>query len=208
MPSFSILIPHKRDPENDKALRIALDCIAANTLNDYELMVDTTTPADPYVCINSMAERAASDYIFLSNSDIFVSPNWDVDLLAKANPTTIVNATLVEPGAIGVHEANIHRSFGMRPETFDRIAFEQYVASNPELPAGNGFVYYALIHREMFLGKGGFDLSRGHFPEPLDRYFFDQWESDGLDIVRARSYIFHLQNWSNPLEQQKSVRHT
>lgn len=208
MPDFSILIPHKRNPENDKALRIALDCIVANTQYDYELIVDATTPADPYVVINSMAERARGEYIFFSNSDIFVADDWDYMLLGLSAPDTIVNCTLVESGAIGVHEANIHHSFGMTPDTFDRVGFEAFAKERTELPANNGFVFYGLIHRKTFLKRGGFDVNRGKFPSvALDRLFWEQWEADGLRIVRAKSFVYHLQNYSNPDEQTKAVRY-
>lgn len=208
MPSFSILIPHKRDPENDKALRVALDCIAANTINDYELIVDTTTPADPYVCINSMAERATSKYIVLLNSDTFPAPAWDRDLLDLARHDTIVNLTLVEPGAIGVFDGNFTRNYGMLPETFDRAAFETFAAApDGSYPSGNGFVFYGLLPRERFLLRGGFDTSLGGFPLDLDRKFWDAWARDGLPIVRSQGLVYHLQAYSSKSEQDKAVRH-
>jgi hypothetical protein len=203
---LSILIPHKHDPENDKALAIALACIATNTVNDYELLVDTTTPGDPYVVVNSLARRALGDYLFLSNSDIFVSPGWDVPMLAEAHPHTLLNATLVEPGAIGVHHGNIHHDFGMTPETFRRAEFEAWAATNPGIPDNEGFYFYALIHRETFLQRGCFDTTRGNFPTPLDIFFWEDWRKDGLTIQRGRGLVYHLQNYSNPTEQQKTVR--
>lgn len=208
MPELSILIPHKHEPENDKALAIALACLAANTRADYEILVDSTTPADPYVVLNRLAASAHGDYLFFSNSDIFVSPNWDVDLLVKAAPEVMVTATLVEPGAIGIYPGNMQRQFGMTPDTFRRADWEEW-AVNPDgaLPDGMGFYYYALIHRETFLTRGGFDTTIGTFPTPLDIYFWDKWLADGLSIVRAASLVYHLQNYSNKAEQMKAVRH-
>lgn len=208
MLNLSILIPHKREPENDKALKVALACLADNTSVNYELIVDTETPADPYVLLNHMAYRAAGEYIALLNSDTFVAPGWDSELLALAAPNRIVNMTLVEPGAIGVFDGNLQVNFGMRPDSFDRVAFEHYAATNQNHAGGKGFVYYGLIHRKTFLARGGFDLDRGYFPTPLDSYFWQAWENDGLEIVRAPlCYVYHLQNYSNREEQDKAVRH-
>lgn len=206
---LSVLIPHKHTAENDKALAIALSCLAQNTHSDFELIVDTTTPGDPYVLLNDMAQRARGEYLFLSNSDIFVSPGWDVDLLARADRDTIVNATLVEPGAIGVFVDNMTRNFGMTPDSFRRGEFEAWAdgLDRSDYPGGVGFVYYALISREHFLARGGFDVSRGAFPEPLDSYFWQAWKKDGLRLERAYSLIYHLQCWSSEFEQQKAVRH-
>lgn len=207
MPKLSVVIPHKHEPANDKALAQALVCLAQNTRTDYELLVDSTTPADPYVVLNGLVQKAAGEYIFFSNSDIFVSPSWDIPMLAVAAPDTIVNATLVEPGAIGVHHGNIHRDFGMTPETFRRAEFEAWCAANPALPDNDGFVYYAVIHRQAFLDFGGFDTSKGSFPTPLDSIFWQEWRNAGKRIVRGRGLVYHIQNWSNPVEQQKAVRY-
>jgi hypothetical protein len=207
MPKLSVVIPHKKDPENDKALAQALACIAANTRADYELLVDTTTPADPYVVVNNLARRALGEYLFLSNSDIFVSPGWDVPMLAEADPNTLLNVTLVEPGAIGVHHGNIKADFGMTPETFRRWDFEAWCATRPELPENEGFYFYALIHRETFLQRGCFDTTRGSFPTPLDIMFWEDWKADGLKIKRGKGLVYHLQSYSLKSEQEKPVRH-
>jgi hypothetical protein len=206
MTTISVLIPHKRDPENDKALDIALAMYAANTVGHIELMVDDTTPADPYVLLNDMARRTEGEYLFFGNSDLFPGPGWDTALLECAAPDTMTTATLVEPGAIGVHIMNIHRNFGMTPDQFDRAAFEGFAASTPELPAGDGFFYYLLMRRADFLDFGAFDLTRGLFPEPLDIYFWERWLTAGKRIVRSAALFYHLQNFSNPAEQQKAVR--
>lgn len=207
MPKLSIVIPHKHEPENDKALAQALVCIVQNTRSDYELLVDTTTPADPYVVLNSLVARASGEYIFFSNSDIFVAPGWDTPMLAAAAPDTIVNATLVEPGAIGVHQGNIHRDFGMTPETFKRREFEAFCATNPQPPNNAGFYYYAVIHRQAFLDFGSFDTTRGEFPTPLDIFFWTDWEKAGKKIIRGLGLIYHLQRYSLKEEQDKPVRY-
>jgi hypothetical protein len=207
MPVLSIIIPHKHEPRNDKALQIALSCIVANTRNDYELILDTTTPGDPYVLFNDMAKRATGEWVLFGNSDLFLAPNWDVELLKQADRDTMVSVTLVEPGAIGVHIENIHRNFGMTPETFQREAFEAFATSDPELPAGDGFYFYALRHRQTFLDRGGFDTSLGKFPIPVDIAYHERWLKDGKRIVRGRGMAYHLQNYSNPVEQEKAVRH-
>lgn len=208
MPNLSILIPHKHEPENDKALAIALACIVANTRCDYELLLDTTTPGDPYVILNDMARRATGDWLVFGNSDLFFAPGWDVEALKLADPDTMVSITLVEPGAIGVHIQNIHRNFGYTPETFDRGGFESFAQSSPELPAGEGFYFYALRHRETFLSRGGFDTRIGPFPTPVDIAYHEAWLADGKRVVRSAALAYHLQNYSNHAEQEKAVRHS
>lgn len=207
MVRLSVLIPHKHTPANDQALAIALACLATNTHNDFEILVDAETPADPYVVLNDMAMRARGEYLFFSNSDIFVAPGWDVDLLERAKPDRMIAATLVEPGAIGVFDGNMQRDFGMTPENFRRDDFEAWATQPQDLPSGAPFYYYVLLHREVFLSRGGFDTRLGTFPTPLDTYFWNAWQADGLPIERAYSLVYHLQNYSNEVEQVKAVRH-
>lgn len=207
MSQISILLPHKHDPENDKALMIAIASIIANTRCDYELLVDTTTPAEVYTVVNQLAQSANSEWLFFTNSDIFVAPHWDEVLLHYARPDLMVKPTLVEPGAIGVHHANIWANFGMTPETFRQSEFEAFCATNPPIPSLEGFYYYALINREEFLKRGAFDLTRGAFPTPLDIFFDDAWKKEGNSILQVPAYVYHLQNYSNPAEQVKAVRH-
>ena len=76
-PQISIIIPHLREPQNDKALQIALACILDNTDLDYELMVEAVaTRRDIYPVLNNMAQRARADWIVFSNSDVFFAPGW------------------------------------------------------------------------------------------------------------------------------------
>lgn len=208
-PALSILLPHLRTPANDAALNVALDCIVANTGVDYELIIQADAErSDVYTICNDMAARAAAEWIVFSNSDVFFAPGWAPPLLALAATNTIVAGTLVECGAIGVNERNIHKDFGMRPETFQRAAFEDYVSEKPTPPDGFGWFFPSLHHRNTFLSYGGFDTLRGGFPTPLDSLYWDRWLAMGHKVVRAPgSYAYHLQNWSNAEEQTKAVRH-
>lgn len=212
MAEIAILIPHKHSPENDKALAVALDCIVRNTGVDYELLIDATTPACPYAVINRLALCTTAEYIVPTNSDVFFAPGWVEPMLTAAAPDAIVTGILVEPGAIGVNVLNHQRDFGMTPERFDRDGFEQWVAEQleseqPEVPSGEGWYFPSMLHRATFNARGGFDLARGTFPEPLDKHYWHGWRKSGGKVVRTVSYAYHLQNYSNEVEQVKAVRH-
>lgn len=207
MSRIAILIAHKHTPANDAALAIALDCIVRNTRHDYQLLIDAATPDCPYRVWNRLARSTSADYLLFTNSDVFLAPGWDEPMLEAAARDVIVTGIVVEPGAIGVHVLNHQRNFGMTPEAFDRAAFEAWCADAPETPSGHGWYMPSLHPRETFLALGGFDESRGVFPEPLDEYYWDTWKYAGHQVNRVQSFSYHLQNWSNEAEQSKAVRH-
>ena len=209
MPNLSLLIAHKHDKANDAALKVCLDCLVSNTVNDYEILVDATTPAEPYTVYNALAQKAAGEYIVFLNSDTFCAPSWDVPMMEVAAPDVIVVPVLVESGAIGVHPNNIPVNFGMTPETFKRPAFELFAEhAYPNLfNDSDGWFMPSLFNRNRFLLEGGFDTSLGGFPLDLDRKLWDKWRASGKRAVKVPSYCYHLQNYSNHDEQVKAVRH-
>jgi hypothetical protein len=213
-PLVSILLPHLHEPENDKALRICLDCIIANTGLNFELIMESVAERrDIYRVINSMAARANAYWLIPMNSDVFVSPGWLEPIYEARDLNAIVSPCMVEPGAIGVNERNIHKDFGMRPETFRRSEFEAWVAAGGDwsinwLEGEWAWFYPSLISQSSFLTvMGGFDTKKGSFPDPIDIDFWNRWEVNGGKFKRVRSWVYHLQNYSNPDEQKKAVRH-
>lgn len=206
-PQVSILLPHLRQAQNDKALRIALSCLVSNTSVDHELKTENVAERrDIYSVINRMAASAVSEWIVLMNSDHFVAPGWIEPFLAAAQPHLMLSCILVECGAIGVHTMNYAANFGMTPETFDRAAFEDFARQGTAWLDGYSWFWPVMLHRQTFLEMGGFDTSRGGFPAPLDFHFGERWQSMGRGFGRVKSYVYHLQNYSSIDEQAKPGR--
>lgn|SRR5574341_76235 len=208
-PQISILLPHLRNPINDRALHVCLECLMDNTDVDYELIVEAVSVRrDIYPVCNSMAYRANADYIIFHNSDVFVGPGWARPMLESAAPDTIVTGVIAECGAIGVADRNVQVDFGMTPETFDRAAFEGWIGQQPSEIEGIGWYFPSLHNRDSFLARGGFQTKAAGFPvEPVDAAYWDEWIADGLQIKRVASYCYHLQNYSGVGEPEKAIRH-
>ena len=205
MADLSICIAHKHTKANDAALKVALECIVDNTHCDYELLIDTTTPDDAYVVYNRLVAQATTNYCVLTNSDVFMAPDWDIEWQLNADPNIILSGILVECGAIGVASGNLKHNFGMRPDTFNREAFEAW-AVDCHFPAGDGWYMPCLMPREKFLALGGFDNSGTFGIDSVDTWFWLTWQANGGRLKRVRSVAYHLQRWSDENEQQKDVR--
>lgn len=213
--AFTVLIPHLRNPGNDRALELAVSCLLANTEHDFHLLIDAVHGGNLFQTVNRMFRRAATDCVVFWNSDMFAAPGWDTPMLDLWRPdryTTIVTNVVVEPRAIGVHPENYERDFGRRPETFQREAFEAWATSSAAVvPDGVGWKTPYMMSRSAFLSRGGFietpieDTDADGFTG-ADVLFWNAWLADGNEIVRAKSFVYHLQRWSMVHEQEHEKR--
>lgn len=137
-PTFSIIFPHLKTPQNDECLTICLDYIKKNTKHPYELIICLDDPSkprwDPYKSWNEVIPLAKSDNIIFSNTDVIFTKNWDVPFVNNFNENTIITQYLIECGAIGVHMNNIQKDFGKTPTTFNYNALQNFANTNPNAP--------------------------------------------------------------------------
>lgn len=211
MAAFTIILPHKRNPGNDRALAVCVSCLMANTHNDFKLIIDAANDQPLYPRINAMVEQSTTDCVVYLASDVFVTPNWDVPMLALWEPDTIVNNIIVEPRAIAMYAENLEKDFGRTPEQFlsQREAFEQWTL-DAHFPAGEGWFSGYMFSRSKFIEMGMFQtgyMTDGQGFSNADQKFFDDWKASGRRVVRARSYSYHLQRWSDIDEQNHEKRY-
>ena len=210
MNTFTVILPHRRNAGNDAALRICLDCLIANTVNDFKLIIDAAVDQPLYERVNRMVRQADTEICVYLASDTFVAPSWDVPMLDIYAPDTFVTGVLVEPGAIGIHPDNVERDFGRKPETFRRAEFEAWCASGEAVvPSGWGWYCPVMYPRDGYFAFGGLELDLPgdhHGFAPADVALFDRWLAGGKQIKRAKSYAYHLQRWSQEDEQTHEKR--
>jgi hypothetical protein len=207
--AFSIILPHKRNPGNDRALSICLDMLMANTVNDFILLMDAADNQPLYPRVNALFEQATTDCCVYWASDMFASPGWDVPMLELWNDHTIVTNTVVEPGVISMHGGNHKMDFGRKPDTFNRAAFEAWCAGGGHVAGGEGWYAPYMISRTGFWAMGGLDLNVDAGLEfgGADMALFAQWKANGNRVVRAPgSWAYHLQRWSDVDEQTAEKR--
>lgn len=206
--AFTVILPHRRNPGNDAALAVCMDCLLANTFNDFHLLMDAAVDEPLYPRVNRMMAQAQTEACVYWSSDMFAAPGWDAPMMDLFAADTFVTCVLVEPGAIGVYPENFKRDFGRKPSTFDRQAFENY-AETAEVPDGEGWYAPVVYPRAGYLQMGGLrenaDTDHHGFSSG-DVELFDKWKAAGNRIVRARSYVYHLQRYSQEDEQMHEKR--
>jgi len=198
MPDISIIIPHKRTPENDYCLELNLRMLLQNTCCSYELIIDTEAPKDPYKIWNEASRSARADILVFTNSDVLMAPEWDLRFVEHVDYNTILTGYLVEPGNIGVADVNIHRDFGKHPGDFRRTDFEDFAAKHqvPDYIFQRGWYMPCAMRKDFFLNAGGFDTTLG-FPNPNDIIFWEHCIKDyNTTLARVRSFAYHFQNLS------------
>jgi hypothetical protein len=214
-PVISVLLAHKRERENDKALKIALNTLVDNTDVDYEILIRSVAEyQDCYAVYNEMAQYAAGEWLVFHNSDTFVAPRWASEMLKVATPDAIVGCVLVECGAIGTARQNVNVDFGRTPDTFNRAGFEQWAAAQyPQVFQNQGYgdtaadkagIWYwpCMQHRHAFLESGMYGTAQG-WPYPNDIEYFNKWVADGKRLLKAPAFIYHLQAYSVKENQEK-----
>lgn len=207
--AFTVCLPHKRNPGNDRALSICLDCLMTNTAHDFNLLIDAAYDAPLYPRINRLFAASQTDCIVYMASDMFLAPRWDDAMYALWRPDLIVTNVVVEPGAIATHHLNLCRDFGRKPETFRRGEFEAWCESEAPVPSGEGWFCPYMISKTAFFELGGMDI----FIQPgldgfsgADMDFFTRWKQSGRGVERVRSFVYHLQRYSDENEQTKEGR--
>lgn len=207
-PPMTIILPHRRNPGNDAAGKIALSCLLDNTVNDFILITDAAYDQPLYPRVNAMVGQATTDCVVYWSSDMFASPGWDVPMLDVFRQDTFVTNILVEPGAIGMHHNNLHADFGRKPETFRRAEFEEWCKTAP-VPDGDGWYAPYMFSRTKWLLMGGMQLDLPgdhHGFTGADELLFARWIEAGNHKVRASSYTYHLQRYSETDEQEHEKR--
>lgn len=208
-PAFTVILPHRRNPGNDKALAMCLSCLMDNTANDFMLIMDAAVNEPLFPRINRMIQIAKTSYVIYLASDTFVAPRWDVPIMEATDSRTIVTGVIVEPGAIAPHHLNKHADFGRKPETFRRAEFEQWCENDAPMLEGRGWPGLYAIPRSQFLLMGGFDTEMSAGADGFsyaDIDLWDRWEAAGNSITRVKSFAYHLQRFSDEIEQVKDNR--
>lgn len=200
MTKFSIILPYL---SNSRCVDTCKKLLYYNTVNEYELIeiIDNT---DVYKAFNDGVHSANNDIVILLNDDMFVSYGWDEHFLQYCKPNTVVTGYVVEPGRLPVSDKNIKYDCGTSPETFDYIKFNSFTEKqkklHPTVTADLGWYMPVAFYKPTFIEYP----NHIRFPHPNDiELFHNILPKLNYNFIKVNSFIYHLQNYSNPIISQK-----
>ena len=76
---------------------------------------------------NRCIESAKNDIVCMFHADMYMAEGFDIAILRYIKPKTVVSGTRIEPPLHPEGKEKIVRNFGMYPEDFNALAFNEFV---------------------------------------------------------------------------------
>jgi GT2 family glycosyltransferase len=107
--------------------------------------------------INEMFKQASNEIVSYLQSDMVVCKNYDLELLQRIKPNTILCSTRIEPPLHGNSGEKITHDFGLDPSNFDLKAFTDFAESQKQDEYTNYFFAPFTLHKKVWNSIGGHD---------------------------------------------------
>ena len=136
--------------------------------------------------------NARFEDILIVNDDNVFGPDWDVNLLDKAQENFVWAPNQVEPNP-SMFNQFIIKDFGKNPKEFDFPKFFTYIKSiNKDKVEWEGSTLPIFMKKKDFLTVGGWDIM---YPSPhvVDWDFFLKCSLAGMNMVRTyNTHFYHF----------------
>jgi len=197
-PKYSVILPSVTivRGEPNRCVSLCRELLHKAATMPFEIIEAVDYP-DFYTAINESVPKTNSDIFIPFNDDMFPEPGWDQVLVKYCKPKTIVTTFVVESGRLPVHSSLPEFDAGKTPEEFNYDLFvnfvNEYKVKNniPEIEYKLGSGCPAAYHKDSWIPYGVYPCA------DLD-YFYNVLPAAGFDIVKANSFIYHLQSFTLP----------
>jgi hypothetical protein len=106
---------------------------------------------------NILVDVAKHDVISYIHSDMVISPNYDVDILADLEENCILSSTRIEPSLHPKSDITFTEDLGNHPDEFD---WDRFMQLSPTLKSDKSIDYFFApytFHKETWKRSGGYD---------------------------------------------------
>ena len=143
---------------------------------------------------NRCIEAAKTEIVCMFHADMYMAKGFDTAILKYISPGKVVSGTRIEPPLHPEGKEKIVKPFGMYPEDFQELEFNQYceslVVENKDKTARGIFAPWA-IYREDILKIEMHDEDFHSYHEDSD--MFNRFILSGYEIVQTwEGFVYHL----------------
>ena len=161
---------------------------------------------------NLLVELAKHDIVSYLQSDMVISPNYDVDVLADLEENCILSATRIEPPLHGESSQTITKDFGTDPNEFKWDEFQSYSVTAKRTEYLQYFFAPFTFYKKVWMDVGGYDTLFRRSREDSD--LLQRFIQAGIKIKQTfKANVYHFscvssrgKNWFDPNSEEAQSR--
>ena len=161
---------------------------------------------------NLLVELAKHDIVSYLQSDMAISPNYDVDVLADLEENCILSATRIEPPLHGESSQTITKDFGTDPNEFKWDEFQSYSVTAKRTEYLQYFFAPFTFYKKVWMDVGGYDTLSRRSREDSD--LLQRFIQAGIKIKQTfKANVYHFscvssrgKNWFDPNSEEAQSR--
>ena len=139
---------------------------------------------------NLLVEMAKHPIVSYLQSDMVISENYDEDVLRHVKPNMILSSTRVEPPLHGTSHEVITKDFGLDPDGFNLMEFNEFAQGHKSHNTGTEFFFAPFtFYKDTWLKAGGYDTIFRRSREDSDLLM--RFRHQGVDIRQTYGAIVY-----------------
>lgn len=180
---------------------------------DLKIITHSLTPCVGYSRNNNLlVELAKHPIVSYLQSDMVISPNYDVDVLSELEENCILSATRIEPPLHGVSDRTITKDFGTDPNDFKWDEFQNFSLEAKTDRQIDYFFAPFTFYKNVWLEVGGYDTLFRRSREDSD--LLQRFIQKGVKIKQTfKANVYHFscvssrgKNWFDPNSKEAQTR--
>ena len=143
---------------------------------------------------NRCIEVATTPIVCMFHADMYMAKGFDLAILKYLKPLSVISGTRIEPPLHPEGKEKIVKNFGMYPEDFLKVEFNQYtealIKENSNKTTRGIFAPWA-IYKEDITSIGMHDETFHSYHEDSD--IFNRFILNGYELIQTwEAYVYHL----------------
>ena len=180
---------------------------------DLKIITHSLTPCVGYSRNNNLlVELAKHEIVSYLQSDMVISPNYDVDVLSELEENCILSATRIEPPLHGESSQTITKDFGTDPNEFKWDKFQSYSVTVKRVEYLEYFFAPFTFYKKVWMDVGGYDTLFRRSREDSD--LLQRFIQAGVKIKQTfKANVYHFscvssrgKNWFDPNSEEAQHR--